>query len=431
VHGAEVAFQVVGDGDLDLVCVPPYSNVETRWDVPPIAHGMQRLASFARLISFDRRGTGVSDPIDIDRLAGWEHWAEDLVAVLDAAGSERAAILAEYESCRWGLLFAATLPERCRALVLWNPPARYLVDVDYPFGITPAEADELCATVGANWGTEPGTRSRYPSVEDGEVIASLARYERTACTPARMGRTLRWEFNLDVRAVLPSVRVPTLVLRRSTSFTPLEVVRTVADNVPGARYEEVPGEDAMWWAEGCDAICDLVQEFLTGAPPVEEPDRVLATVLITDIVGSTEHAERVGDRTWRTLLDAHDAVVDRQVRAQRGKVVKSTGDGVLATFDSPGRAVRCALQLGQELAAIGLTVRSGVHAGEVEVRGDDIGGIAVHIAARIEDRAAPGEVLVSRTVRDLVAGSSLRFTDRGLQELRGLGEAWQLFCASA
>ena len=429
-----IAYQVVGDGPIDLVYLTgSTSNVDVRWEQPEAAEFLERLASFSRLILFDRRGTGVSDRTATDAFPTWEEWADDLRVVLDVVGSERAAIFTMLDAGPMAMLFAASHPDRTTALVLGNTSARYAADDDYECGLPPAVVDHAVTRIEATWGTESAAVAVSPSIAGNEgFIAWLAKYMRASATPTATAAQWRSVYDSDFRPVLPSIQVPTLVLSRER-YVPAtaDMGRYLAEHIPNATFVLLPGSDSMYYSVGSEAILDAVEEFLTGAPPHSEPDRVLATVLFTDVVESTRQAAAMGDKKWRRTLDEHDAITRREIERHRGRLIKLTGDGTVATFDAPGRAIRCALALRTATSGLGLQLRSGLHTGEVELRGEDIGGISVHTAARVGAAADAGEVLVSRTVVDLVAGSSFTFADRGEHELKGVPGTWRLFTVTA
>jgi len=427
-NGGLIAYQVTGDGPADLVHMTGLaSHVDVRWDVPPMARFLERLSSFSRVISFDRRGFGASDPIPSGVLT-WEECADDLKVVLDAIACERAAIFAEVDDGPTALLFAAMFPDRVSALVLANGAARLVADDGYP-GVPLEAASALVNMTQQGWGTEAWAELVAASVaQDRRTIRSLAKLQRASATPTVAARRFRYALGLDIRGVLSSIHVPTLIIQREQSmFVPTSIGRHLAENIPGAAYFETPGGDILCCTQGDREILERVQKFLTGTSEAQDTDRVLATVLFTDIVDSTRRAAEAGDRHWKQLLDAHDDLIRQEVERFGGRIVKTTGDGALATFDSPGRAIRCALELHDKLAAIGVPIRAGLHSGEIELRGEDVGGIAVHLAARVAAAANAGEVLVSRTLNDLVAGSGLEFIDRGMHELKGVPGDWRLF----
>jgi pimeloyl-ACP methyl ester carboxylesterase/class 3 adenylate cyclase len=429
-----IAYQVVGDGPLDLVLVLGFAtHVELQWEAPPFAQFCERLSSFSRLLIFDKRGTGLSDPVT--EVPTLEERIDDVRAVMDAAGSERAALFGISEGAPMSVLFAATHPERVSSLVLYGAMARTTEAPDYPWG-SPAEAlrESAVEFIVPYWGQESEALVELfaPSFAgDPEAVAFAARMERSAASPAMVQQIFEMFLDIDVRAVLPTLRVPALVLHRhGDRVVNRRAGEDLARRIPGARYVELPGIDHQPWAGDSEAVVGEIEEFLTGIRSVPEPDRVLATVMFTDIVGSTERASELGDTRWRALLAAHQAEVRRELTRFRGREVKSLGDGCMATFDGPARAIQCGRAITEAARSAGLEVRIGLHSGEVEVMPDDVGGIAVHIAARVGALAGAGEVLVSSTVKDLVAGSGIRFADRGTQQLKGIPDQWRLFAAS-
>jgi len=427
-----LAYQVVGTGRHDLVFVPSWiSQVEHLWTQPAIARMFRRLASFGRLILFDRRGTGLSD-----RNVGCpllEEQVEDVVAIMDAVGSQRTALFAETEGTGLAALFAATRPERTASLALFAPIPRIVRAPDYPWAWGPEERELFMDQATATWGSGFAVGSVAPSLaHDPEFRAWFGRLERLAMGPGGVRPMLEAIGHTDVRAVLPSIRVPTLVMRcRDDRTTDDGHARYVAEHVPGARYVELAGVDSLVFATDMDALLDELEVFFTGTRQGGDPERVLATVLFTDIVASTEHAAELGDVAWRALIERHHGAVRAALARFGGREIKTLGDGVLATFEGPARAIRCALAISEESPALGFEVRAGLHTGELERVDGDIRGIAVHTAARVLAEARPGEVLVSRTVSDLVAGSGLRLTDRGAHALKGVPGEWQLYAASA
>jgi class 3 adenylate cyclase len=428
-----VAYQVLGEGPDLVLTMGAFGHVDLMWEDPGIALFMRRLASFSRLISFDRRGTGASDPLPEDVPPPWEAYADEVTAVMDAAGSRRAALMATTaEAGPMALFFAATRPERTSALILGNASARYVADDDYPIGIPRERAEALVARVEETWGTGDRLADGIPSRAGDERFRRwMARIQRSIASPRTVHTFLRAMFEVDVRPLLPLVQAPTLVLhRRDFPLLPIEHGRYLAEHIPNARLVELPGSDGPLTWEAPEVTLGHIEEFLTGVRGTVPTTRVLATVLFTDIVASTERAAELGDRRWRELLQVHDDLGRRLVEQGGGRVVKTTGDGLLATFDGPGRAIGCALALRDQLGDVDLQVRAGLHAGEVELRGDDVGGIAVHIAARVLTEARPGEILVSRTVRDLVAGSDRTLSDRGTHRLKGIDGDWRLFAVA-
>ena len=428
-----IAYQVIGDGPIDLVLVLGFAtHLELQWEMPPIVRFFDRLSSFSRLILFDKRGTGLSDPVT--GVQTLEQRADDVRAVMDAAGSERAALFGVSEGGPMSILFTAAHPDRARALVLHGAMGRTTEAPDYPWA-SPAEAlrESAAEFIAPYWGRDAqGTVALFaPSfADDPQAVEFAARMERSAASPRMVQQIFEMFLDIDVRAVLPTIHVPTLVVhRRADRVVNRRAGAELAAQIPGARYVEVPGIDHLPWAGDADAVLGEVEEFLTGARSVPEPDRVLATVMFTDIVGSTERAAKLGDARWRELLSAHQAAVRRELTQFRGREVKTLGDGCLATFDGPARAIRCGQAIVDSSRPSGLEVRVGLHSGEVELMDDDVGGIAVHIAARVGALAGPDEVLVSSTVKDLVAGSGIPFADRGTHRLKGIDDEWRLFAA--
>jgi class 3 adenylate cyclase len=427
---AHVAYQVVGEGPIDLVVIDQwFSNMEAQWEFPPLARFLERLAAFSRVIVFDKRGTGISDPIALDGHL-LEEWMDDLQAVLDDVGSERTALLCGIGAAYMMLLFAATYPERTTAIVGVDPCARISWAPDYPLGYPLDRLLLDLETLRSSWGAGGGTMTFLAPnlLQDPVLSASFGRYERQSASPGAAVAMLRMMYESDVRHVLPAIQVPTLVLQKSKAARiPPAHGRYVAEHIAGAKYLEVPGSENYMWAGDQNLILAEIQEFLTGVRPAPEPDRVLATVLFTDIVGSTQRAAEVGDARWRQLLAAHDAAVRKEIDAHRGQEIKTVGDGFLATFDGPARAIRCARAIRDAARQLGLELRAGLHTGEVELMDHDVGGIAVHIGARVAATATSGEILVSSTVKDLVVGSGIAFEDRGSHSLKGVPGEWRLF----
>jgi class 3 adenylate cyclase len=425
-----IAYQVVGEGPIDVVFVPDWFNhVEAQWDEPASALFLGRLASFSRLVVFDKRGTGLSDPVPLSDLPTVEEWMDDLRIVLDAVGSQSAALVCANDGAILGLPFAATYPERVAALVVIDGLARAARADDYPPGAPPEQIQRAKDWMNEVWGTGQTLELLLPSrANDRAFCEWRARYERLAASPGTVTRMMDFMTTIDVRQVLPTITAPTLVLHRAGDrwYLPGHG-RYLAEHIDGARYVGLPGSDNLWLGEDSDTLLEEIQEFLTGVRAPSQPDRVLTTILFTDIVGSTELAASLGGERWRELLDRHDAVVRRQVVRARGREIATRGDGFVATFDGPARAIRCAVAISEAMRPLGLQVRAGLHSGECEVRGNDLGGLAVHIAARVADAAQGGEVLVSSTVKDLVAGSGIGFADRGLHALKGVPDEWRLY----
>jgi class 3 adenylate cyclase len=419
-----VAYQVFGEGPLNLVIAPFFvSNIEVWWEYPDAARWLLRLASFARVAAFDKRGTGMSDRVT--ELPGLEQRMDDVRAVMDAVGMERAALLGMSEGGSLAALFAATYPERCSALVLYGSFARFA-------SWLPTE-EALAGFLGyidQAWGSGGAASFVAPSLANDPATQQwFGRFERLGASPADAIALMRMNSQIDISDIVPTIGVPTLVIhRKDDAGINVEGGRYLAEHIPGARYIELPGKDHLpWVGDNAMQIADDIEEFLTGARALVTVDRVLATVLFTDIVSSTEKAAALGDRRWRDLLDNHHATIRRNLTRFRGHEVKTTGDGILATFDGPARGVRCACAIADEIRPLGIEVRAGLHTGECEITDDDVGGIAVHIGARVAALAGAGEVLVSSTVKDLVAGSGLRFGDRGSQSLKGIPGEWRIF----
>jgi class 3 adenylate cyclase/predicted alpha/beta hydrolase len=425
-----IAYQVFGEGDLDLVFVPGFiSNADLSWQAPLFGEFFRRFASYARVITFDKRGTGLSE-----RTLGFgsaEDRMDDIRAVMDAAGCARAALVGISEGGPLTTLFAATYPERVSSLVLWGTFARVQRAPDYVLGVDPSMIEPFIEGLVARWNTGKALRffiSGMPT--DPETSAFLARYERTAATPSMVREIMHRNCEIDVRSALPAVNAPTLVVhRRDDTAVPFESGKYLADRIEGARLLDLPGAWHLNGSAGGEAVAlDAIEEFLTGRRHEEtvEVDRVLKTIVFTDIVGSTERAADLGDRQWRELLDAHDAAIRHEIGRYRGEEISTTGDGFLAAFDGPGRAINCAQAIAVRSQDLGLEIRAGVHTGECELRDKDLAGIAVHIGARVAALAGPGEVLVTSTVRDLVNGSGIDFVDRGLQALKGVPGEWRV-----
>lgn len=434
VGGAWVAYQVVGpdqpdpDG-IDLVYMSGVaSHVDLRWEARPFVTFMNRLSSFARVILFDRRGSGASDPLPELGDSAWEQWAEDLRCVLDAAGSARPALFATIDGGPVALMHAAAHPQRTRALVLANTSARMLSAPDYPEGLARAQAETMLDAFGHAWGT-PRFAELYAPTAYLADEGWFAKMQRASMTPRAAKVGLARTMELDLRSVLPSIQAPTLVLHAGrTAAMPAAQGRYLAEHIPHAAFREIDSDEATFIFSSSTAVLDEVEQFLTGRQAAPEPDRMLATVVFTDIVGSTERVSAVGDREWRHLLEQHDRLAHQQVTRFGGRVWKSTGDGVMATFDAPGRAIRCVLELQRQIRErLAIDIRAGLHAGEVEVRADDVSGIAVHIAARVVEAAPGADIIVSRTVADLIAGSGFVLSDRGPRQFKGVAGEWNLY----
>jgi class 3 adenylate cyclase len=426
-----VAYQVIGDGPVDLVFVMGWaSHMDLMWQEPRFARFLLGLAAFSRLILFDKRGTGLSDRVANHLLPTLEQRIDDVRAVLDACGSARAVLLGVSEGGPMCALFAATYPERTRALVMINGYARRLWAEDYPCGSPAADVDRIVAAIHTGWGTEPvGLDSRLPSLaSDPSVRAWWTSYLRSSASPGAVLALTLMNCAIDTRAVLPLIQAPTLIVQSARDRVTTEGNgRYLAANIPGAKLLMLDTDDHLPWFRDASAVLGAVAQFVTGTPLAAVSDRVLATVLFTDIVDSTPLATRLGDRAWRDLLDLHARIARAEVDKYRGRWVKSTGDGMLATFDGPARAIGCAAAIRAHLSALEVSIRAGLHTGECEMVDGDVVGIAVHIAARIAGQAGPGEIVVSGTVKDLVAGSGIEFADRGDHALKGVDGRWRLF----
>ncbi len=423
-----IAYQVIGDGPIDVVYVPGFiSHVELTWEMPQAVHMIQRLSSFARLIMFDKRGTGLSDPVV--GAPTLEERMDDVRAVMEAAGSERAALVGVSEGVPMSILFAATHPQLTTGLVLYGGMARSTWAPDYPWATPAEDLIESSLEMSPYMFEGAAIEVMAPSMaDDPRARERFARFQRYAATPAMLEQVFTMFLDIDVRPILATVDVPTLVLhRRGDQAVNRHGAEWMATQIPGARYVELDGIDHAMYAGDTDSVIDEIEEFLTGVRRTTEVDRVLATVMFTDIVGSTQRASDLGDRQWRALLDSQNSVLRAELARHRGHEVKTLGDGMLATFDGPARAIRCALAVTEAVRPLGIEVRVGLHAGEVELVGDDVAGIAVHIAARVGALAGTGEVLVSSTVKDLVAGSGIAFSERGEHELKGIPDRWRLF----
>jgi class 3 adenylate cyclase len=423
-----VAYQVFGEGPPDLLFMSGLDPIDVRWEWPPYAHFLRQLASFSRVIMFDQRGQGASDRVATDGVSLWEDWAKDARAVLDVVDSERAALFAGMEQTPIAVLFAATQPERTQALILFCGTARFEAADDYP-GLSPGVVSDASTITAEEWGTEATASFLTPALADDPAYRRwFAKSQRVAASPHDalvFGKAIA---SMDVREVLPSVRAPALVVhRRGSAWVPIEQARYLVDHLPEGHLLLSDGDDATPWSEPVEETLEAVEAFVTGARKrASTADRVLATVLFTDIVGSTQRAATEGDRRWSTLLESHDAISRSVINQNGGRVIKQTGDGVLATFDGPGRAVQCAIALRDTLRTLAIDIRAGIHTGEVEVRGDDISGIGVHVAARVMGYADPGQIWVSGAVPLLMVGSNVEFDPRGEWTLKGIPGEWSL-----
>jgi class 3 adenylate cyclase len=440
----DIAYQVLGDGPVDLVFVPGWiSHLDLQWEEPALARFLRGLSSFSRLIVFDKRGIGLSDRVSAERMPAMEERMDDVRAVLDAVGSERTAVFCQGYGAPIGTLFAATYPDRAASLVLYSPAARGGIRTDdYPWGAT-AEEHAAWLDESPEWGSDEfaaGWLKRLaPSVaDDPRTVAWVGRMLRAAASPSTSRSFSVMNSLMDVRIVLPLIRVPTLVLAREDAYLPKgavdvppqEEARWVAGRIPDSKYVVLPGRDYLPWVGDQDSLLAEVEEFVTGRRRAQELNRQLLTVLFTDIVGSTSRAAELGDKRWREMLEEHNATIRQSLDRFQGREVDRAGDGFLTTFDGPARGIRCALEIVDRLDRLGIDVRAGIHAGEVELIEGGVGGIAVHIGARVAGAAAPGEVLVTSTVADLVAGSGIEFAERGIHELKGVPGQWHLLRAA-
>ena len=427
-----IAYQIVGDGPFDLVWVPGWvSNVEYAWEEPRIRRFLERLSSFSRLIVFDKRGTGLSDRVPDDKLPTLEQRMDDVRAVMDAAGSERAAIFGSSEGSVMSMLFAATFPQRTIALVIFGGFAKRTWAEDYPWAPRAEQRQQFFKMIEDGWGGVVDLATLAPSVaNDARFRDGWATYLRRSASPRAALALAKMNTSLDVRHVLPAIHVPTLIMHRTGDLdVNVAEARYMAERIPGARFVELPGVDHLFFAGDIEDVLGEVEEFLTGVRHLPDHQRILATVLFTDIVESTKKGAEIGDHRWRALLDEHNFLLRREIERFSGREIKTTGDGFLATFDGPARAIRCALASCADVKKLGIEIRAGLHTGECEAIDGDVGGVAVNIAARVLEQAKPDEVVVSSTVRDLVAGSGLRFDSRGKHQLKGVPGEWELLTA--
>jgi class 3 adenylate cyclase len=423
-----IAYQVLGDGDVDVILVPQWlSNIEQYWENAAASYFLRRIASFSRLILFDKRGTGLSDPAPATQTL--EERMDDVLAVMDAVGSKRAVLFGPSEGGPMAALFAATYPERCVSLILYGACARWLEAPDYPLGRPKQLVDAYGQYWIDGWGTGASLAVLSPSLARDQAFRQWwGRFERHSVRPGMVKPIFETINELDVRAILPAIRVPTLVLHRAEDrLIDVSNARYLAEHIPGAQYVELPGDDHIYFAGDADGLLDEIEEFVTGSRGIHDPDRVLATVMFTDIVSSTQLAARLGDRRWHDLISDHDRIMHDQIAVYRGRTIRSTGDGVFASFDGPARAIRCAVAAVDAARSLDMEIRAGLHTGECQLTGEDLAGVTVHIGARIADLAKPRQVLVSGTVRDLVVGSNIAFNFRGVEALAGVPGEWRLF----
>ena len=425
-----IAYQVLGDGPIDLVLVHGWvSHLELMWEEPSIARFLERLAGFSRLILFDKRGTGLSDRVAESELPTLEQRMEDVRAVLDAVGSRRSALMGISEGGPMCALFAATHADRTAALIMCGSYAHWIRDDDCPWAMTREQHEAAAAAFERGWGTPIGFKTVAPTSSADERYRNWwARYLRMGASPGAGIALYRMNYEIDIRKLLPAIHVPTLLLHRvGDRLINVEASRYMVRNIPGAKLVELPGDDHLVFLGDSEAVVGEIQEFLTGARAPEAQETTLATVMFVDIVGSTEKAAERGDARWRDLLTAYHQAARQEINRHRGQLIDTAGDGIFASFDGPARAIRCARAIGDRAGSFGLQTRAGVHTGECQIIGEKLAGMAVHIGARIAASARTGEVLVSSTVKDLVAGSGLRFSDLGRRELKGVPEMWQVF----
>jgi len=427
-----IAYQITGDGPFDVVWAPgTMSHLDLDWEIPRRALFFERFSKFCRLIRFDKRGTGLSDrPV---KMATLEERTDDIRAVMDDIGIEHANIFGVSEGGSMACLFAATYPQRVNSLLVWGAQARWIASPDHPWGQTQEEHDRMVAMIDDDWPsfeyiTGPGAGVGRDA--DPAFIESLSRYMRAAANPSAVHAYEQMNGQIDTRPILPSIQAPTLVMNRTGDpCANVEAARDMASRIPGAKFKEYPGNSHSMMLDDMETVLSDIQEFITGERPIDSSDRILATVLFLDIASSTERAAELGDTPWRNLLNSYYAIVRKELARFRGKEINTTGDGFLATFDGPARAVRCALAVALAVRQLGIEVRAGVHTGECELMGDNVGGIAVHTVARIMAKAEPGSVFVSRTVKDLVSGSGINFQDHGVYQLKGIPGESRLFSA--
>jgi class 3 adenylate cyclase len=431
--GAHIAYQVLGEGPPDVVYANSFmGHIEVSWEYPRAASFYERMAAFCRLVIFDRRGTGLSDPIVDFTL---EERSADLGAVIDTLGLKQPVLLGSSEGGMTCIHYAALNPDRVAGLILFSSTVRVRADEGTPWGWPLDVTDAFLESIDYTWGDPTGANMVFPNpslADDPAALAWYARYFRLSASPSLVRTLMVGVMNSDIRHLLPLVRVPTLVIHRTNeTWLDVEGSRYLASQIADAKLVELPGTDHYIWEQNAAEVVEEIEEFVTGVRSERDPMRSLKTMVFTDIVGSTDRATTLGDEAWRQVLDRHEQAVNRQVNRFGGTLVKSTGDGAFVTFDSPARAIRCALALREALRGLDLTVRIGIHTGEVELRGNDVGGIGVHVASRVSDNAQAGEILVSRTVADLVAGSGLEFDDRGEHELKGVSGSWRLFAVKS
>lgn len=434
-EGGYVAYQVFGEGPVNFLFITNWcQNLEVMWEEPSIVRFFDHLSSMGRVICFDKRGSGVSDPVPLANLPTLEEWMDDGQAVINAAGADTVVLIGDTEGGAMTLLFAATYPHKVTSLILLNSFARFLRDKDYEIGLALGSEEKLMEAYSKNWGTAGFLQVTAPSMMHDQRFGQwFARYQRLSMSPGTSATLYRWVINLDLRGILPSIRVPTLVLQRASSpHYRAAFGKYLANAIAGAKYVELPGADTFpFYAGDIEIVLDEIQEFVTGDRAKANEERVLATLMFTDIVGSTQHAADLGDTRWGDLLKLHHTLVRRYLDQYHGKELQTTGDGFIAIFDGPARAIRCARTIADQVQSLKIDVRIGLHTGEISLNGKNAEGIAMHIAARVMAVAEKREVMVSRTVRDLVVGSGIVFTNRGVHQLKGVPDEWHLFSVSS
>jgi class 3 adenylate cyclase/esterase/lipase len=425
-----IAYQVIGDGPFDLIMVPGWvSNVELAWENAEYSRFRQRLASFSRLITFDKRGTGLSDRLSESELPDLERRMDDVRAVMDAVDSDHAALMGISEGGSMSVLFAATYPKQTIALIMIGVLTKGVWSHDYPWAPTPEQRQRWFDSIEKDWGGTVNLESMAPSVmNDPKFKEWWSAYLRQSASPAAAKALSKMNAQIDVRDVLSSIHVPTLILNRiGDKVSDIEEARYIYSKIPGAKLVELPGNDHLPWVGDSKALLDEVEEFLTGTRPFYQGDRVLATILFTDIVSSTRHARNLGDQKWHIILERHNTLIRDKISKFDGREIETAGDGFLVTFDGPARAIRCSCAIRDAVKQLGIEIRAGLHTGEIELIGEKVCGIGVHIASRVLDNASPNEVLVSRTVRDLISGSGINLKEKGVYNLKGIPEEWRLF----
>jgi class 3 adenylate cyclase/pimeloyl-ACP methyl ester carboxylesterase len=430
-ENGDIAYQIFGSGEQDILFLPNWSsNLEAMWEEPSLVRYLTILSSIGRVIYFDKRGTGISDPVPIGNLPTLEQWMDDASDVLSEIGCDEVAVIGDTEGGVMAMLFAATYPQKVTSLILINTTACWKRDDDYPIGMPDDTIERVSQYVSKHWGTSKLLELSAPSMTNNKRFGKwFAKYQRMSSTPSAMLHLYRWGLSLDVRSVLPSINVPTLILHRTeNAHYRIQYGKYLSDNIPKAKFIPIKGADCWPFNSGnFELILNEIQIFLTGEKTVAIENRVLATIMFTDIVDSTKHALKLGDKDWSELLTQHNNIIQKTVLKYRGETINSTGDGFLSTFDGPARSLQCAREIIQELRTLGIEVRVGLHTGEIELVNGEANGIAIHITARIMALATAGEVATSRTIKDLVIGSGFQFIDNGLHSLKGVPDQWHIY----